>query len=35
MASKQPKDDNTAGKDPDKEPAEPKITDKRRVDPER
>jgi molecular chaperone GrpE len=34
MASKQPKDDNTAGKDPDKEPTEPKITDKRRVNPE-
>jgi molecular chaperone GrpE len=34
MASKQPKDDNTAGKDPDKEPAEPKITDKRRVNPD-
>jgi molecular chaperone GrpE len=33
MASKQPKDENAAGKDPDKEPAEPKVTDKRRVDP--
>jgi molecular chaperone GrpE len=34
MASKQPKDDNAAGKDPDKDPAEPKITDKRRVNPD-
>lgn len=32
MASK-PKDENAAGKDPEKDPAEPKITDKRRVDP--
>jgi molecular chaperone GrpE len=31
MASKS-KDENAAGKDPDKDPAEPKITDKRRVD---
>jgi len=34
MASKQPKDENTPGKDPDQDPAEPKITDKRRVDPQ-
>jgi molecular chaperone GrpE len=34
MAAKQPKDDNAAGKDPDKDPAEPKITDKRRVNPD-
>ena len=32
MAAKTPKDENAAGKDPD--PAEPKITDKRRVNPE-
>jgi molecular chaperone GrpE len=32
MASKTPKDENAAGKD--SEPAEPKITDKRRVNPE-
>jgi hypothetical protein len=31
MASKTPKDENAAGKEPD--PAEPRITDKRRVDP--
>lgn len=29
-----PKDENAAGKDPEREPAEPKITDKRRVDPQ-
>ena len=34
MAAKQPKDDNAAGKDPEKDPVEPKITDKRRVDPD-
>jgi len=34
MAAKQPKDDNAAGKDPEKDPAEPKITDKRRVNPD-
>ncbi len=34
MAAKTPKDENTAGKDPDREPVEPKITDKRRVDPQ-
>jgi molecular chaperone GrpE len=34
MASKTPKDENPAGKDPDKEPTEPKITDKRRVNPD-
>ncbi len=32
MASKTPKDENSAGKDPD--PTEPKITDKRRVNPD-
>jgi molecular chaperone GrpE len=34
MASKTPKDENAAGKDPEREPVEPKITDKRRVDPQ-
>lgn len=33
MVAKQPKDENAAGKDSGKEPSEPKITDKRRVDP--